>query len=124
MRNTHQKINVIVAVVAIRFLIAPGVVEVDPVNPMTGLMLLLVNGIDELTRNGQDRLLVLLGVDGQGDEPHEDGAVFDNALQAEDIVPALLTILNHGVGDGLELDEGAKVGVGGSGLHLEDVFVM
>lgn len=95
------------SVVAIQSLIPPGVVEVDPVNLMSRHLPSLIDGVDKFPCNRQDRLLVLLGIDGQGDKPHEDGAVLD-----------------HVVGDRLELDEGAEVGGGGSGLHLGDVFVM
>ena len=80
MRHGRQQVKVGLSVVAVRFLITPGVVEVDPVNKTSGLLQVLVDGSDKFAHNGEDDRLVLLGVDGQRDEPHEDRAVCDDRL--------------------------------------------
>jgi len=48
----------------------------------------------------------------------------DEGLQTEDVAPALFAVLDHAIGDGLELDESAKVGGRRGGYHLGDIFRM
>lgn len=121
--NLAHEVEVFVSVGGEGVLVTPGVVGVLPVLVETKALGVVVDLHAELADVRKEDFLVGLCVDSQGDEPHESGAVGDDILEAENVATGLGAVLDNGLRDRLELDEGVKVGIGGGSLHLGRVIL-
>ena len=120
LRSSLHELNGLLTVGTERVLVAVGVVEELPVEVDTGVLgvLLALLAVGEV--DGSKDLLVLGGLGGEEDHPHDGGLVGDAVLKTEDVAAVVLADLDHVRSDGLELEDHLEVGAGGSLLHLGD----